>query len=323
MDIKDKNADAGAPDRTGVRPEIRTLLEELDRQPEPSEEELTPAGRRVSAEETLPGYWGPPEPVDRIDDVVVPTPAAKLRARIYRPANPQGTVFFLHGGGWALGSLDSHDRPCRMLANLVPANVVSFEYRKSPEHPFPAAVIDCDAGLDWLLAEGASLGLATDRVIVSGESAGGNLAAVLARHARDRGIALAGQLLIYPVADTAMDTQSYAAFADGFFLTAETMRWFADQTFTDPEHWTHPDAAPLRADDLASLAPAMVITAEFDPLRDEGRAYAARLVEAGNNVTFEEWKGAIHGFWMMHAVTPATAAVIGSAANWIRQRWAG
>ena len=317
MDIKTNQT---VPDRSALRAEIRKYLEEADLLPLPTEDELTVAGRRATSEANTPALSGEPDPVDRIEDVSVPTPAASLRARIYRPKNAIGTVFFLHGGGWALCSLDTHDASCRALANLVPANVVSFEYRKSPEHPFPAAVLDCDAGLDWLIAEGAKLGLATDRIVVAGESAGGNLAAVLARRSRDRGIALAGQVLIYPVTDTAMDTGSYQSFAEGFFLTAEAMRWFIEQTFQRPGDLTHPDAAPLRADDLSHLAPAFVATAAFDPLRDEGRAYAARLIEAGNDVTFEEVAGAIHGLWVMGAITPASRALIASSARWIRAR---
>ena len=321
MDGDKKTMGSKGVDRTGVLPELRRMLEENDRLPPLTEEEMKAPARRMKAEADLPAMWGRAEEVERIEDIVIPTAAAELRARIYRPANAKGTILFLHGGGWALGSLDTHDRPTRMLANLVPANIVSLEYRKSPEHPFPAAVVDSDAGLDWLLANGAKLGLDTQAIILAGESAGGNLAAVLAIHARDRGIALAGQVLIYPVTDTAMETESYVRFAEGFNLTAETMRWFADQTFAEASHRVHPDAAPVHAEDFGGLAPAYVITAEFDPLRDDGRAYAARLIEAGTDVTYEEWKGAIHGFWMMHAITPATFAVIGVAADWIRGRW--
>lgn len=296
------------------------MLEEMDRLPPPTPDQLTAAARRESSETVLPALWGPPEPVSEVEDIAIRNGRTALRARIYRPSVSLGTIFFLHGGGWALGSLDTHDASCRRLANATPCNLVSLEYRKGPEHPFPAAIDDAEAGLAWLIAEGAARDLDVRRIVVAGESAGGNLAAVLARRARDRGIALAGQLLIYPVTDTAMDTPSYAAFEEGFYLTAESMRWFAEQYFSEGAHATHPDAAPLRAGDLSRLPPAFVVTAEFDPLRDEGRAYAARLIEAGNDVTYVEWRGVVHGFWLMNAVTDATADAIAAAARWSADR---
>lgn len=310
--------------RGRVRPEIQVLLDREARLPVPPPEDLTPAGRRASTLVRLPALWGALEPVARIDEIAVPVGGgATVRARIYRPEGAQGTIYFLHGGGWALGDLDTHEGPTRRLANVTPANVVSLEYRKAPEFPFPIPVDDARAGLDWLAANGAGLGLDTARIIVAGESAGANLAAVVARHARDRGVPLAGQVLIYPVADTAMDTGSYAAFAEGFYLGAEGMRWFMEQYFADPAHRAHPDAAPVRVPlpALAGLAPAHVLTAEFDPLRDEGRRYAANLIAAGNDVTYREWQGAVHGFWLMNAVTPATGEVIADVAAWIRGRW--
>ena len=296
------------------------MLEDLDRLPPPAADQLTPAARRATSEETLPALWGELESVAAIEDIAIAAGASPLRTRLYRPRDAGGTVFFLHGGGWALGSLDTHDGACRMLANRAACNIVSLEYRKSPEHPFPAAINDVDAGLDWLIAEGAGLSLDTRKIVVAGESAGANLAAVLARHARDRHIELAGQVLIYPVTDTAMDTASYRSFAEGFYLTAESMRWFAEQYFAEGAHVSHPDAAPLHARGLERLAPALVMTAAFDPLRDEGRAYAARLVEAGNDVTYVEWPGVVHGFWLMNAITPATGEAIGFAAGWIKNR---
>lgn len=318
------NNSTGQPDRRGVRPEIRAMLERDDLLPPSTPEELTPAGRRASSSVRLPGLWGPLEPVAGIDEIAVPVGSgASVRAHVYRPENARGTIYFLHGGGWAVGSLDTHEGPTRRLANVTPANVVSLEYRKAPENPFPVPVADCNAGLDWLVANGASLGLDATRIVIAGESAGANLAAVVARHARDRGIALAGQVLIYPVADTAMDTASYNDYATGFFLAADGMRWFIEQYFAEPGHAAHPDAALVRTPlaDLAGLAPAHVLTAEFDPLRDEGRAYAQRLIAAGNDVTYREWKGAIHGFWVMNAVTPATGEVIADVGAWIRGRW--
>lgn len=312
-------------DRSGVRPEIRALLEREDLLPPLTPEQETPAARRAAALLRLPALWGPPETVARVDEISIPVGGgAEVRARIYRPEGALGTVYFLHGGGWALGDLDTHEGPTRRFANATPANVVSLEYRKAPEFPFPTPLDDAKAGLDWLVANGAKLGLDTARIVIAGESAGANIAGAVARHARDRGLSLAGQVLIYPVADTTMDTASYADFGEGFYLAADGMRWFVEQYFADPAHRDHPDAALLRAPAaaLANLAPAHVLTAEFDPLRDEGRAYAARLIEAGNDVTFREWKGVVHGFWLMNAISPVAGEVIADVGAWIRGRWA-
>lgn len=308
--------------RSGVRPELRALLELIDLLPQPPIEEQTPAGRRALAESTFPSFWGAGEDVATVEDITLPVRDGSVRARLYRPSRAKGTVLFLHGGGWMIGSLDTHDGSCRMLANCTPCDVVSLEYRKAPEHPFPAAVNDVDDALGWLVDNGASLGLDAQRIIVVGESAGANLAAVLARHARDSGRPLAGQVLIYPATDMSLDSQSYRDFGEGFFLTAEGVEWYLGHYFADPSQRFHPDAAPLRAPDLHGLAPAFIVTAEFDPLRDEGRAYAARLIEAGNDVAYVEWKGVVHGFWLMNSVTTTTAELVTATAGWIRDRWA-
>lgn len=310
-----------AVDRSGVLAELRAMLEDDERKPPAPPEALTVAGRRAESDVRLPGLWGTPDAIDRVDTVTIATAVATLRARLYRPNGARGTVLFFHGGGWVAGSLDTHDSATRTFANAMPANVLAVEYRKAPEHPFPAAVEDADATLDWLLVNGARLGLDTTSIVVVGESAGATLATVLARHARERGVGLAGQVMLYPVTDTAMSSESYRSFADGFYLTAEAMAWYLDQ-YLGGRDLDHPDAAPLRTPDLRGLAPALLITAEHDPLRDEGRAYAARLIEAGNSVTFREIRGGIHGMWMMARVTPATRRLIGEVADWIRSRWA-
>lgn len=307
-------------DRSGLLPELRKLLEAVDASGLPSLDQQTPEEGRASSEESIPGLWGALEPVAEIEDLSLDTPAAKLRARLYRPAGARGTILFFHGGGWVLGSIATHDGGCRMLANATPANVLSVEYRKGPEHPFPAGVIDADAGLDWLLANGPSLGLDTTEIVVAGESAGATLATVVARHARDRGIHLAGQALVYPPTDPRMQSDSYATNARGFNLTAAAMDWFY-RYYVEPADRGHPDAAPLLAANLAGLAPAYIVSAEFDPLRDEDRAYAARLIEAGNDVTYREMKGVVHGLWVMNSLGPATEDMIGGVARWIASRW--
>jgi acetyl esterase len=310
-----------AVDRSGVLPELRAMLEDDERKLPAPPEALTVAGRRAESDIRLPGLWGMPDAIARVEDLAIGSGTARFRARLYRPDGALGTVLFLHGGGWVVGSLDTHDASTRALAAATPANVLAVEYRKAPEHPFPAAVEDADAALDWLLGNGARLGLDTGRIIVAGESAGATLATALARHARDRGIALGGQVLLYPVTDTAMSSGSYRRFAEGFYLTAETMAWFFAQ-YLGGRNLEHPDAAPLRGPDLANLAPAFLIAAGHDPLRDEGRAYAARLIEAGNSVNYREIDGGIHGLWMMDRVTPAARQLVGDVAGWIRTHWA-
>ena len=307
-----------APDRSRLLPELQRMLEQLDAGEPADLSMLVPAEERAASETFVRDLWGALEPVAEIEDLHFFSEGHSIRARLYRPAGASGTVLFIHGGGWVFGSLDSHDGSARVLANRAQANVLSIEYRKGPEHPFPAAVTDVDAGLEWLLAEGLRLGLDTSRIVVCGESAGGNLAAVLARHARDRGIGLAGQVLIYPATDFSRTTASQEAFAEGYFLTTDSMNWFIGQYMQAADR-SHPDASPLLAPDLSGLAPAYLATAEFDPLRDEGRAYAARLIEAGNDVTYREMCGAVHGLWVMNAKTPAAEAMICDAAAWMRQ----
>ena len=291
-------------DRSGLRPELRRMLDELDLLPPVDIFDVAPADERAASEIRLADLWGPKEDVAGIEDLTYTSAGHRIRARLYRPDDAIGTILFIHGGGWVVGSLDTHDGSARALANATPANVLSIEYRKGPEHPFPDAVTDVNAALDWLLAKGAALGLDTTRIVLCGESAGGTLAAVLARHARDRGITLAGQALIYPPTDARMGSASYRTAATGYYLAARSMEWFYHH-YLPGEQVVHPDASPLLAENLAGLPPAYVVTAEFDPLRDEGRAYAARLIEAGNDVTYREMRGAIHGLWVMNAISLA------------------
>lgn len=308
-------------DRSHLLPELRAMIEAEETLAPSGAEQLGPDQARALSEVAIAQLWGPVEPVAAIDNLTMDAGPSRLKARLYRPAGSFGTVLFLHGGGWVVGSLDTHDGPCRRLANAVPCHVLSVEYRKAPEHPFPAAIDDADGSLAWLIKHGAGIGLDTSRIIVAGESAGANLAAVLVRHARDRNIVLAGQVLITPPTDAAMDTRSYREFAAGFRLRAADMAWFANQYLPDHVSRADPDVSPLRASDLSRLAPALVVTAEFDPLRDEGRAYAARLIEAGNDVAYLESKGTVHGLWVMNAVTPAASELIGDVARWVRSRW--
>jgi acetyl esterase len=209
---------------------------------------------------------------------------------------------YFHGGGFVMCSLDSHDGICRSLANAAGCVVVSVDYRLAPEHPYPAAPEDCYAATQWVAKNGAELAIDVTRLAIGGDSAGGNLTAVTALLARDRdGPSLRFQLLIYPVTDCAFDTASYQENAEGYMLTTGMMRWFWEKYLTDPVQGSEAYASPLRAANLANLPPGLCITAGYDPLRDEGEAYAARLREAGIAVRTSRYPGMFHGFLSMTA----------------------
>jgi len=254
----------------------------------------------------------PGEPVARVQDLSAPGPAGDIALRVYTPAGPtpQPVVVFYHGGGWVIGSIDSHDATARALANRSGCTVVSVEYRLAPEHKFPAAAEDSYAATVWVAEHAAECGGDPTRLAVAGDSAGGNLAAVVALLARERGgPRIAFQLLVYPVTDCNYDTGSYTANAEGYFLTKASMVWFWDHYLSSAADAANPVASPLRAESLAGLPPALVITAEFDPLRDEGEAYAKRLEAAGVPVVCTRYDGVIHGFFGMgDALDKARAA---------------
>lgn len=260
---------------------------------------------RAAPELEVPEVWGPLPVVDLVEERTIPSSAGRLRVRIYRPAadRPLPVLVWLHGGGWVVGSLDSHDPVCRHLAAETPSVVVAPAYRLAPEHPFPAGLDDAWAAVAWVSAHAAALGGDPHRLAVGGDSAGGNLAAVTARRARDRGLPLALQVLSYPVTDCAFDTASYSEHADGLNLTRAKMEWYWAQ-YLGGADGTHEDASPLRAARLGGVAPALVQTAGHDPLRSEAEAYAAQLAEAGVPVTLTPYPTMIHGFLRMPALVP-------------------
>jgi acetyl esterase len=245
-----------------------------------------------------------PTPVGRIENRRIPGPAAEIPLRIYWPETPpRGLVAFFHGGGFVLCSLDSHDELCRLLCRGSESIVVSVDYRLAPEHKYPAAADDCYAALAWCAAHARELGADPARIAVAGDSAGGNLAAVTALRARDLGgPAIRHQALIYPVTDCAFDTASYRDNAEGYFLTAATMRWFWGHYLESPAQAGEPYASPARASDLGGLPDATIVTAEFDPLRDEGEDYARALAAAGVGTLLRRYDGMIHGFVSMAEV---------------------
>lgn len=236
-------------------------------------------------------------------DIAIPAATGPIPARIYRaddaPAEPTALLYF-HGGGFVLGGLDSHDGDCRMLARITGAVVVAVDYRLAPEHPFPAGADDATAAFGWVARNPVDIGSRPGAVAVMGDSAGATLATVVASRARDLAVAPPiAQALVYPVTDMRMVSRSHELFAEGFFLTREDMLWFRSNYLTPGTSVEHPEVSPLLAPDLAGLAPAMIWTAGFDPLRDEGEDYGDRLREAGVPVSVRREPSMVHGFFGM------------------------
>ncbi|MEO0030264.1 MAG: chloramphenicol hydrolase [Pseudomonadota bacterium] len=263
---------------------------------------------------------GEPLTMARVEDLHLPLPGRSVPARLYVPvgggAHSPLTLFF-HGGGWVIGTLDTHDATCRELADASGSAVLSVGYRLAPEAAYPGPLDDCHDALIWAAANGATLGVDATRLAVAGDSAGGNLAAAVAIRARDEGgPALRHQLLIYPVTEADFGTESYAANGGGnYFLSTSAMRAFWKHYLGDTPVDQAPLATVLRTPDLSGVAPATVITAQYDPLRDEGNAYAARLAAAGVNVDHAQAPGMIHGFFSMTAAVPDAKAWVDHAAR--------
>jgi acetyl esterase len=271
----------------------------------------------------MPGSVGPVEPVARVESRTLPGPAGEIPVRIYAPSEARRlpALVYFHGGGFVIGSLDTHDGTCRSLANAIGCTLVSVDYRLAPEHKFPAGPEDCYAATRWVVEKGAEIGVDGSRVAVGGDSAGGNLAAVVALMARDRrGPALRHQLLIYPVANHDFATASYEENKQGYLLSREMMRWFWNHYLVESQDGANPYASPLRAPSLAGLPPAHVITAEYDPLRDEGEALAARLQREGVPTTHVRYAGMIHGFFSMTAMLDVAKRAVAEAATAVRAK---
>ncbi len=280
----------------------------------------------VEALRNMPAIEVKPVPVGSVRDLSFPGPAGPLRARLYRATAGSEIlplIVFFHGGGMVLGNLDSHDQTCRSLCAGAGCAVLAIDYRLAPENKFPAAPDDCLAAVRWAAANAASLGADPARLAVAGDSAGGNLAAVTALRLRDEGgPQLRGQLLIYPMTDWHdPPTPSALENAEGYFLSRNDMVWFWEQYVATEEDGTHHYAAPLRAKDLSGLPPALVITAEYDPLRDEGESYAERLKAAGVPTQATRYDGVIHGFFSMPLARGVAA--IAESCEWLKERFAG
>jgi len=284
----------GAPLDPGLQ-----LLLALRRRTVPSLPALSPADARRRIRFEMQAIAGTPVPVRSVADLTVDGAEGRLPARHYAPDEPGGPhplLVFYHGGGFVIGDLETHDQVCRMLARHAGVHVLAVDYRLAPEDPFPAAPEDAWAALRWAAAHAAELGADPARLAVGGDSAGGNLAAVVAqRTVREGHPGLALQLLLYPTVDRNTAWPSLELFAEDFFLTSEEIAWF-QRNYSEGVDPTDPRLAPLRGADLPGQPPALVVTAGFDPLRDEGEAYAAALTEAGTTVRLRREDGMIHGF---------------------------
>jgi acetyl esterase len=306
-----------------LHPTVVAIAQAMQQNPEyrPTHQ-LTPQAAR-DGYRALPALLGPPPDVASWQDRTIEGPASMLRIRVYSPpgAGPHPVLVYYHGGGWVIGDLDTHDRECRILCNDTPCVVVAVDYRLAPEHPYPAAVEDAWAALQWVSRHAAEIGADANNIAVGGDSAGGNLAAVLALRARDRnGPALRAQILVYPsVAGALLIYPSHEENANAPFLPLDSMRYFRGHYLGKIETTTDPEIAPIHAASHASLPPALILTAEFDPLRDEGRAYAAKLKEAGVDVKLIEYPGMPHMFFQLSPVLEEGKAALHESAAALRQ----
>jgi acetyl esterase len=287
--------------RMPVDPQVQTFLDQMASLNAPPMHTLTPEQVREGIRMQR-AFFGEPEPIAHVLNRVIPGPAGQIPVRIYTPAGsgPFPVLVFFHGGGWVICDLDTHDGLCRSLANGSGCVVVSVDYRLAPEHKFPAAPEDCYAATIWVASHTAEINGDASRVAIGGDSAGGNLTAVVAQIARDKGgPTLAFQLLIYPATDFGMKSRSIEENAEGYYLTRDDMHWFRDHYLNSEADKASPLASPMRAASLKGLPPALIITAEFDPLRDEGEAYGHKLEAAGVPVKISRHDGMIHGFLSM------------------------
>jgi acetyl esterase len=278
-----------------VHPIVQEMLHQMAQADGPAMSEMSPDEARAMYR-TMSAAMPAPDGVN-VEDMT----AGDIPVRVYRVSEEKGqpVIVFFHGGGWVIGDLETHDGPCRQLAIAANCTVVAVDYRLAPEHPFPASIDDCYNATQWVADNAESLGVDSDRISVAGDSAGGNLSASVCIKARDEdGPSICFQLLIYPVTDARMNTASYEANGDGYLLTKDSMEWFWNHYIRE-EHILNPLASPLVAADLSGLPPACVITAEFDPLRDEGEAYGEALRQAGVSTEIVRFDGMIHGFFGM------------------------
>jgi acetyl esterase len=306
-------------------PQAQAVIELVAKAGRPAYHTLSPKDARQLFLETRPASTPTPPQIGTVRNLVAETPQGAIPLRLYRPAGvadatPLPAYVYFHGGGWVIGDLETHDVLCRQLTAASGASVIAVDYRLAPEHKFPAAADDAWAATRWIVAHASELGLDATRLAVGGDSAGGNLAAVVALLARDAGgPAIRLQVLIYPVTDVLRETRSYEDFAEGYMLTRDSMRWFIAhylKTREDARDWR---VSPLRAPSLAGLPPALIVTAGNDPLRDEGEMYAGRLRDAGVLVDYVCYGGMLHGFAGMGKLLDAAHRVVALNGESLRQ----
>ncbi len=295
-----------------VDPQVQTLLDALEEAGGSKFIEMS----AVDAREWFNAFRRPFDvPIGAVENPHIPGPGGDIPVRIFTPSGAgvdiSPVLVYFHGGGWVVGDLDSHDVVCRSLANASGCKVVSVDYRLAPEHPWPASPDDCFAAVQWVVAHAAELGVDANRLAVGGDSAGGNLAAAVTLRARAaNGPRIAFQLLIYPAVDATMSLPSIDANGRGYFLEKAGMDWFYGHYLQGGADAKNPDVSPLFADDFSALPPAYVVTAEYDPLRDEGHAYAQQLQAAGVPVEYINYPTMIHGFFGFQAVVDASREAV-------------
>ena len=304
-------------------PQVRAILDHFEAAGFPPLESLTPEEARAFVN-SMPRISGPD--AARVEDRRIDASGHEVPVRVYTPegAGPFPLLVWFHGGGWVLGSLDGADGVARHLSKGAGCVVVSVDYRLSPETKFPGPLDDCYDATQWAVRNASSLNVDPTKVAVGGDSAGGNLAASVSLMARDQGgPSLAFQLLVYPVTDRNFDTPSYLENADGYLLTRDAMIWFWDHYLASEQDATNPCASPLRAPDLRGLPAALVMTAEYDPLRDEGEDYAEVLKRAGVTTEYVFYPGMIHGFFEMFGAIDKADQALSDASAALRRALSG
>ncbi len=307
-------------------PQVKFVLDLAERSTRPLLESLDPPAARIQYGEMVASVSEDPPTGLVTEDSTIPGPGGEMPTRLYRPQGLEGPLpilTYFHGGGYVIGDRDTHDIPCRRLALGGECLVVSVDYRLAPEHPFPAPVDDAWAATRWIVAHAAESGGDPARVAVGGDSAGGNLAAVVCHLAKREGMPkLAYQLLIYPGTDLTASMPSHKALGQGYRLTTELLDWFMEHYFCQGGDRRQLIASPLFADDFADLPPAFILTAGFDPLKDEGRAYADKLSKAGVDAVHVECEGMIHGFITMGGLVDAATEALETCGAALRRVFA-
>ncbi len=305
-----------------LHPQARTMIERTQALNLPPTSRMTPKEARDSVRQRSAAL--PREEIASVRDHRVPVPGGTIVVRVFTPRGtaPMPALVYFHGGGWVTGDVDTHEGICRTLANAAGCVVASADYRCAPEFKYPTAAEDSYAATRWVAENARELGVDPRRLAVGGDSAGGNLAAAVALMARDRrGPQVAMQVLVYPVTDCDFTRPSYTENAEGYLLTSESMRFYWDQYAPKEADRTHPYASPMRAVSLAGLPPALVLTCEFDPLRDEGEAYAAKLAAAGVPVTHTRYPGMIHAFFRFTSSVDAARAAVAETVAALQKAW--